>query len=169
MGAAPELRLATEENAPRRTGPRSIIVAALITATVLCASGAVSAFGTGNITELLLKDLGFRADFERRQEQRLRRFNAAVEKAGKGITGDWGATAVSPDVKDILKTELVPITEADLALHEEETERALYKDAYKLRVYFDNGDITEVSPFKKMPKRVELVEIDGIKALIVEN
>lgn len=137
--------------------------------------GTITALAGGDVGEML-NNKEYREKFEAEKKQELKEWKAELGKKVTGKGAAWGATEVGPGATAIVRTELVPVTDADFEGMDEVTAKELKqlsKGQYNLRVYLDNGEIHEVGPFKKEPKRVELVDTSagGVagKALIVEE
>ena len=137
--------------------------------------GSMTALAGGDVGELL-KDKEYRKEFEAEKKQQLKEWKSELGKKVKNKEAEWGATEVGTDATVIVKTELIPVTDADFDDMDEATAeelKKLGKGQYNLRVYLDNGEIHEVGPFKKEPRRVELVDTSagGIagKALLIED
>jgi len=148
---------------------------AIITFAGVLGFGSVTALAGGDMAELL-KDPEYRQDFEKQKEKDIQEFEEQIEKKLAKKDSKWGATEVGPDAAAIVQTELVPVSEADYSDVDEATAKELKelaKGMFNLKIYLDNGEIHQVGPFKKMPKRVELVDtsVGGVsgKAVIVEE
>lgn len=144
---------------------------AIVGLTGVLGFGSITALAGGDMTEAL-KDAEVRKEFVEKKEKEVKEWNAQLAKKVENKDSEWGATQVGGDAKAITNTELVPIDPEAYSLFDAEDSRALKEQAkglYNLRIYLDNGEIHEVGPFKKMPKRVELVEtsVFGVKGMSV--
>lgn len=158
-----------------RISKRMVGVVALVAVAGMLGFGTVTALAGGDITEAL-KDKEFREEFQAQKEKEMKVWKAELGDKVKNKDASWGATEVSSDVTAILSTELVPVAVEEFAGLSEKEAKDLAKETagqYSLKIYLDNGDIEQVGPFKKMPKRVELVETSSLgipgKAIIIEE
>lgn len=149
-------------------------VAAIALAGIL-GFGTVTALAGGDIGELL-KNKDYREEFEAEKKAALEEWNEQVGDKVKDKDALWDATEVGPDATAVVKTELVPVTEEDFAGLDEASAKELKqlsKGLFNLKVYLDNGEVHQVGPLSKEPKRIELVDtmVDGVasKALVIEH
>lgn len=104
------------------------------------------------------------AEETRKYEAETEAWRGQVRRLTEASGGHASATEVAPGVTKILGTELTDITDEMLQTQDfdETAEEAIEfcRGKKELRIYLDDGSVEAYGPVDKMPKRVELINIE---------